>query len=165
VKERLAGFLLMTAIVPLAIAGYLLICCVGFFGRTERARAGVRALDHFVNATLFNGYAWESVSSHAWRVRTKRWARVVIWITDQFQPDHCRRANRREQPLVDLALRKRLHEKTIGSKSDAAIGQRQADGRMVGAFSDQAESPDESENATKKRAGMAEVSASERQPL
>lgn len=112
-KERLAGFLLMTAIVPLAISGYLLLVWVGFFGRTERGRAGVRALDHFVNATLFNGYAWESVSSHAWRMRERRWARAVIWVTDRFQPGHCRRANKREQAMVDLMLAKGLHRQTI----------------------------------------------------
>jgi hypothetical protein len=113
-KERLAGFVLMTAIVPLAVMGYLLLVWVGFFGRTERGRAGVRALDHFVNATLFNGYAWESVSSHAWRERgNRRWARVVIRMTDAFQKDHCRRANKREQPIVDLMLAKGLHQQTI----------------------------------------------------
>ena len=58
----------MCAIVPLAILGYLLLWWVGLFGKTDRGRAGVRALDHFVNATLFNGYAWESVSSHASRL-------------------------------------------------------------------------------------------------
>lgn len=112
-RERLAGFLLMSMIVPLAVTGYLLLCWVGLFGRTERGRAGVRALDHFVNATLFNGYAWESVSSHAWRCRDRRWARLVIWATDQFQKGHCERANRREQPIVDLVLKKRLERQTI----------------------------------------------------
>ncbi|HSI49979.1 MAG TPA: hypothetical protein VLA61_17030 [Ideonella sp.] len=112
-KERLAGFVLMTAIVPLAVSGYLLLVWVGFFGRTERGRAGVRALDHFVNATLFNGYAWESVSSHAWRMRERRWARLVIWVTDSFQRGHCQRANKREQPVVDLMLAKGLHKQTI----------------------------------------------------
>lgn len=113
-KERLAGFLLMCAVVPMALAGYLLIVWVGCFGRTERARAGVRALDHFVNATLFNGYAWESVSSHAWRERdNKRWARRVIWVTDRFQTGHCMRSNRREQAVVDLVLKNKLHEQTI----------------------------------------------------
>lgn len=116
-KERLAGFVLMCAIVPMAVSGYLLIVFVGFFGRVERGRQGVRALDHFVNATLFNGYAWESVSSHAWRERhRKRWARVVIWVTDRFQKDHCKRSNKREQPIVDLMLKKRLHEQTIGKE-------------------------------------------------
>lgn len=112
-KERLAGFVLMGALVPAALAGYLLLCIVGVFGRTERGRAGVRALDHFVNATLFNGYAWESVSSHAWRERERRWARAVIWLTDRFQCGHCQRANKREQPLVDVVLAKGLHKQTI----------------------------------------------------
>ena len=113
-KERIAGFLLMCAIVPLAILGYLLIVWLGFFGKTDRGRAGVRALDHFVNATLFNGYAWESISSHAWRVREeKRWARLVIRITDRFQKDHCRRANKREQQVVDLIRKSRLDKQTI----------------------------------------------------
>ena len=112
-KERLAGFALMTVVVPLAILGYLIICVVGFFGPVARGRAGVRALDHFVNAAVFNGYAWESVSSHAWRERHRRWARVVIWVTNRFQQDHCRRANKREQPVVDLVLSKGLHNKSI----------------------------------------------------
>ncbi len=112
-KERLAGFLVMTAIVPLAVLGYLLLVWIGFFGHTARGRAGVRAMDHFVNATLFNGYAWESVSSHAWRARDRRWARVIIWLTDRVQKDHCRRANKREQPLVDLMLARGLHKQTV----------------------------------------------------
>jgi hypothetical protein len=71
-------------------------------------------MDHFVNATVFNGYAWESVSSHAWRERdNKKWARRVIAFTDYFQPNHCQRANKREQPIVDLALAKGLEKQTI----------------------------------------------------
>lgn len=112
-KERLAGFVLMTAVVPMAILGYLILVWVGLLGPNSRGRAGVRALDHFVNATVFNGHAWESVSSHAWRVRHKRWARVIIRITDVFQKNHCQRANKREQPLVDLVLEKGLHRQTI----------------------------------------------------
>jgi hypothetical protein len=112
-KERLAGFLLMTCIVPIALLGYLMIVWIGFFGKTERARAGVRALDHFVNATVLNGYAWESVSSHAWRDQHKWWARWIIKITDKFQKNHCERANRREQPIVDLVLQKGLEKQTI----------------------------------------------------
>jgi hypothetical protein len=116
-KERLAGFLLMCAVVPLAILGYLIICYAGFIGKPSRGRAGVRALDHFVNATVFNGYAWESVSSHAWREReNKWWAPRVIKITDSFQKDHCMRANKREQPIIDLMLQKGLHRQTIGKK-------------------------------------------------
>ena len=112
-KERMAGFLVMTFVVPLAILGYFILLLVGITGPNERGRAGVRALDHFVNASVFNGYAWESLSSHAWREREKRWARVVIWVTDKFQKDHCRRANKREQPVVDLVLQKGLEKQTI----------------------------------------------------
>ena len=106
----------MCAIVPLAVLGYLLIVFIGFFGKVDRARQGVRAMDHFVNATIFNGYAWESVSSHAWRMRHKPWAKFVIWLTNQFQQDHCKRSNKREQDIIDLMLSKRLHEQTIGKK-------------------------------------------------
>jgi hypothetical protein len=114
VRERLAGFAIMTVLVPLALAGYLMLLWVGLFGRTERGRSGVRALDHFVNATLFDGHAWESMSSHAWRVRDeKRWARWVIRATDRIQPDHCRKANRREQAVVDLVVSKGLDRQTI----------------------------------------------------
>src|SRR5688572_8420915 len=112
-KERMAGFLVMTAVVPLAILGYLILVVVGFTGPNSRGRAGVRALDHFVNAAVFNGYAWESVSSHAWRAREKRWARFIIWVTDKFQKDHCKRANKREQPVIDLVLQKGLEKQTI----------------------------------------------------
>jgi hypothetical protein len=113
-KERLAGFLLMCAVVPLALLGYLILCWVGIFGPNSRGRAGVRALDHFVNATVLDGYAWESISSHAWRVReTKHWARFVVWLTDHFQPGHCMRANKREQKLVDFVLAQQLERQTI----------------------------------------------------
>ncbi|WP_338413497.1 hypothetical protein [uncultured Sphaerotilus sp.] len=112
-KERLAGFLLMCAVVPMAVCGYLMLVWIGLFGPNARGRAGVRALDHFVNATVFNGYAWESISSHAWRERDRRWAQVVIRVTDHFQQDHCQRANKREQPVVDLVLKSRLDRQTI----------------------------------------------------
>ncbi len=108
-KERIAGFALMCVMVPLAVLGYLVLWWVGLCGQAERGRAGVRALDHFVNATVFNGYAWESVSSHAWREREKRWARAVIL----FQSGHCQRANKREQPVIDLVLKKGLERQTV----------------------------------------------------
>ncbi|MDY3114289.1 MAG: hypothetical protein SOW25_08220 [Helicobacter sp.] len=116
VKEKLAGTLLLCIIVPLAVVSYFFIVIVGTFGNPDRVRQGVRALDHFVNATLFNGYAWESLSSHAWRMRHKRWAKIVIYITNKFQKNHCERANRREQPIIDLMLKKGLHKQTIGKK-------------------------------------------------
>ena len=115
-KEKLAGTILLCALIPLAVIGYIYIAIVGTFGDPTRARQGVRALDHFVNATIFNGYAWESVSSHAWRVRHKRWAKIVIFITDKFQKNHCQRANKREQPIIDLMLSRRLNEQTIGKR-------------------------------------------------
>jgi len=115
-KERLAGTVLLCAIVPLAVAGYLLIVVVGIFGNVDRIRQGVYAMDHFVNATIFNGYAWESVSSHAWREKDKRWAKFIIWLTSKFQKNHCERCNKREQEVVDLILKKRFHEQNIGKR-------------------------------------------------
>ena len=112
-KERFAGFLLMVVVVPLAVLGYFIIVVVGLFGPVSRVRAGVRALDHFVNASVFNGHAWESLSSHAWRRRDKKWAKIVINVTDFFQEGHCQRANKREQKVLDLVIAKKLHEKTI----------------------------------------------------
>lgn len=114
-KEKIAGTALLCVLVPMAVAGYLLIVVVGLFGPVSRVRAGVRALDHFVNAAIFNGYAWESVSSHAWREReNKTWARLTVRFLDMFQTDHCRRANKREQPVVDLVLQKGLERQTVG---------------------------------------------------
>lgn len=116
-KEFLVGFALALILLPMALFGLILLIFYGFTGRVERARAGVRALDHFVNAAVFDGYSWESVSSHAWRVReTQRWARIVVRFADLFQPDHCRRANKREQHVVNLVLEKQLHAQTIGRK-------------------------------------------------
>ena len=63
-KERLAGFALMTVVVPMALLGYLIILLVGFVGPADRGRAGVRALDHFVNA---------SVASYGLRSLPKMW--------------------------------------------------------------------------------------------
>ena len=121
-KERMAGFLVMTAIVPMAIAGYLLLVLIGLGGPTARGRAGVRALDHFVNATLFNGYAWESVSSHAWRAREQRWARGVIWLTDRVQPGHDA-VGGRFRPLTVLLLEHARHlEDAVGVIRDGAEG-------------------------------------------
>ena len=115
-KEKLAGTILLCAIVPLAVISYLFIVIVGTFGKVERVRQGVRALDHFVNATLFNGYAWESLSSHAWRERDKKWAKIVIKITDYFQKDHCKKANKREQIVVDLVIKRNLHNQSVGKQ-------------------------------------------------
>jgi hypothetical protein len=112
-KERAVGVVLLCVLIPLAVLGYWFLVWIGVFGPNSRGRAGVRAMDNFVNATLFNGYAWESISSHAWRERDKRWARLVIRITDKFQKGHCERANKREQPVVDLIRKSRLYEKTI----------------------------------------------------
>ena len=39
-KERLAGTLLLCAIVPMAVVGYLLIVVVGLFGKVNRVRQG-----------------------------------------------------------------------------------------------------------------------------
>jgi hypothetical protein len=116
-KERAAGFILMCAIVPLAILGYFIVVITGMFGKVKRARQGVRALDHFVNASVFNGYAWESVSSHAWRVKDeKEWAKFIIWLTDKFHKDHCKKANKREQKVVNLILKYKLNKQTIGKE-------------------------------------------------
>ncbi|WP_122894026.1 hypothetical protein [Arcobacter peruensis] len=117
-KEKLAGTILLCAIVPLAVISYLFIVIVGTFGKVSRVRQGVRALDHFVNATLFNGYAWESLSSHAWREKDKKWAKIIINVTNKFQKDHCERSNRREQPVIDFILARKLNEQTIGKNKN-----------------------------------------------
>ena len=116
-KERLAGFLLMTAVVPLALLGYLILWWVGLFGKAERGRQGVRALDHFVNATVFNGYAWESVSSHAWRERERRWwAPWVIRIANLFPEEplparqQARAGGGRPDPAANACMNRRSAE-------------------------------------------------------
>lgn len=77
----------------------------------------MRALDHFVNASVFNGYAWESLPSHAWRMRhEKKWVKCVVFVTNYFQKDHCHRAYKREKHILDVALKKGLHNQTVGKK-------------------------------------------------
>ena len=39
-KERLAGFALMTVVVPMALLGYLIILVVGFVGPADRIADG-----------------------------------------------------------------------------------------------------------------------------
>lgn len=85
-KERSAGFLLLCAIVPLALLGYLLIVFHGLFGRTARVRSAVRALDHFVNASVFDGHAWESLSLHAWRLSNSEKISRLIENRYKIQP-------------------------------------------------------------------------------
>jgi hypothetical protein len=41
----------------------------------------------------------------------------VIAVTDFFQEGHCRRANKREQPVIDLILQKGLQNQTVGKKN------------------------------------------------
>ena len=113
-KEKLAGTILLCAVVPLFIFGYLFIVFVGLFISVARVRQGVRAMDHFVNATIFNGYAWESVATDACVKGDKKWVKLVKKITEFIQKDHCKRANKREQPIVDLMLQKGLDKQSIG---------------------------------------------------
>mgnify|MGYP003591001897 CR=1 FL=1 len=40
----------------------------------------------------------------------------MIKITDKFQKNHCQRANKREQEIVDLVLKKKLHQQTVGKQ-------------------------------------------------
>jgi len=117
-NEKLVGFILLCAIIPLAIIGYLFIAIKGMVGSVDRrVRQSVRAVDHFVNASIFNGYAWESISSHAWRERdNKKWAKYIIKITDMMEKDHCYKANKREQPIIDLVNKKGLTDQTVGKK-------------------------------------------------
>jgi hypothetical protein len=37
----------------------------------------------------------------------------VVRLLDCFQQDHCHRANKREQPVVDMILERGLHMQTI----------------------------------------------------
>ena len=46
-------------------------------------------------------------------MRDRRWARAIIWVTNHFQKNHCQRANKREQPILDLVLQKGLDQQTI----------------------------------------------------
>jgi hypothetical protein len=111
--NKLGGLFLLLFSVPAVVMGYGMILVVGFFGKFKRVHASASALGYFLNATLFGGLACESIPSHAWRERHQRWARLVIALTDRFQKGYCERANKREQPFVDLAMSKGLHKQTM----------------------------------------------------
>ena len=107
------GLAVFMLLVPLFFAGLLLIFFSGFTHKKTRAHSGVRAFNHFVNAAVFNGSAWETVASHAWRMRERRWAKIFIQLTNHVQKDHCFRANKRGQPVVDFVVRQGLDKPTI----------------------------------------------------
>jgi glycosyltransferase involved in cell wall biosynthesis len=102
------AFLMALVSMPLVFSGLILIVFSGFTNNKNRSRAGARALNHLINASIFNGNAWETVASHAWRVRDKRWAKIFIRLANHLQADHCFRANKRGQPVVDFITRKGL---------------------------------------------------------
>ena len=106
-KQRLAGLLLWAMLALFALAAIVATPLRILFGNIDCARESLRAWDQMANAGLFGGFARESLSSHAWRAREAWWARLVILVTEPIEPDHCRGANLREQPVVDfIASRK-----------------------------------------------------------
>jgi len=114
-KERVALVLIIMILLPLFVIGaFVMITYVFIFGRNWHLRQCFRTVDHFVNVTLFGGYAWESLSSHAWREReTKVWAPLIIKLADTFHKGHCRKANLREQAIINLVKENYLDEQTI----------------------------------------------------
>jgi glycosyltransferase involved in cell wall biosynthesis len=109
----LIGIFMVIFSVPIILMGVLLIFCSGFTKNKTRAHAGTRALNHFVNAAIFKGNAWETVASHAWRMRERPWAKTFIRFANYVQPDHCFRANKRGQPVVDFVTRQGLDKPTM----------------------------------------------------
>jgi hypothetical protein len=67
-KERAAFFYFSVPLFHWRCLSYLLIVFHGLFSRTARVLFAVRASDHFVSGSVFNGQAWELFSSHAWRL-------------------------------------------------------------------------------------------------
>jgi glycosyltransferase involved in cell wall biosynthesis len=108
VRQLLSSLIIGILLLPMVLLGLFLIFSAAITGNATRARAGARGAYHFINASVFNGNAWETVASHAWRMRDKRWAKIFIWLTNQIQQDHCYRANKRGQPIVDLVTSKGL---------------------------------------------------------
>lgn len=114
-KERIVLILITIVLLPLFACGIVvMIVYIFVFGRNWILRQCFRTVDHFVNVTLFGGYAWESLSSHAWRERSNKfWAPFIICIADIFHKGHCRKANLREQEIIDIVKAKYLDEQTI----------------------------------------------------
>lgn len=114
-KERIVLALIILVLLPLFIIGFIVMMIyILLFGRNWVLRQTFRTVDHYINVTLFGGYAWESLSSHAWREReNKWWAPLIITLADTFHKGHCRKANLREQPIVDHVKSNYLDEQTI----------------------------------------------------
>lgn len=108
IRQLLLSLTIGILLLPMVLLGGGIIFFAAIIGNATRARAGARGAYHFINASIFNGNAWETVASHAWRMREKRWAKLFIWLTNHFQQDHCFRANKRGQPIVDLVTSKGL---------------------------------------------------------
>lgn len=101
-KIRLAGLLLWAMLAPLAVLAACLLPLLILWGPLPQARQTLRTWDELANAGLFNGSAYESLSSHAWRDRSRWWAKGIIWITDRLQPGHCAGAFESERAIVEF---------------------------------------------------------------
>ena len=85
----------------LAIPGALamvLFLLRALFLDASRIKEELRSFDQVTNACWFGGNARETLSSASWR-QQRKW---IIWLTDRFEQDHCRKANAAEQPVVDF---------------------------------------------------------------
>lgn len=111
--RSLFGLVILILFIPLFLTGFLLIFVSGFSHKKLRAHSGMRAFNHFVNAAVFKGNAWETVASNAWRMRDHRWAKIFIYLTNYVQKDHCFRANKRGQSIVDFVERQGLDKPTM----------------------------------------------------
>lgn len=77
----------------------------------KQTREMVLGLDGFVNAGMFGGSRWETVSSHTGREMKKGtwWAVWLSRVLHELEPHHCERTNEVEQPVMDL-LEKHGHK-------------------------------------------------------
>ncbi len=100
---RFGGLVFYAALAPLAISAICLLPLLIIIAPLK-SKSALRCFDELANAFWFNGSAYESLSSHAWRKRETWWGKFIIWITEIVDKDHCERANNHEQKIVDYVV-------------------------------------------------------------
>lgn len=103
--RRLYALVIWAILLIPALLAVVLISFRDLFADIEQVKELLRAQDQVINAFWLNGYARETVSSHAWRAwlsAKSLWATVVLEFTDRIERDHCRKANASEQPVIDF---------------------------------------------------------------
>lgn len=89
VKFRLGALLLLIALSPFALFGFVYLLADIVAGDAQRVRWAMRAFDNFGNASALGGHWATTISASSWLNRGRWWGAAIVWLTDQIRPGHC----------------------------------------------------------------------------